>query len=113
MTVRVITESGTPISGVGVDLNGGFDGLAADTDADVEPQEWEDAAWDDSAEPQIVRTKSIELTPMTIDDAVLRMQLLDHPFFLFCNRDSGHASVLYRRDDGDIGLIEGIGSDHL
>jgi len=89
------------------------DEAAADTDADVEPQEWEDAAWDDSAEPQIVRTKSIELTPMTIDDAVLRMQLLDHPFFLFCNRDSGHASVLYRRDDGDIGLIEGIGSDHL
>jgi ribosomal subunit interface protein len=69
--------------------------------------------WDEPAEPEIVRTKSIELTPMTIDDAVLRMQLLDHPFFLFCNRDTGHASVLYRRDDGDIGLIEGIGTDNV
>jgi ribosomal subunit interface protein len=79
-----------------------------DADADAEADDW-----DDSAEAQIVRTKSIELTPMTIDDAVLRMELLDHGFFLFCNRDTGHASVLYRRDDGDIGLIEGIGSDHL
>jgi ribosomal subunit interface protein len=77
-------------------------------DADAEPDEW-----DDAAEPEIVRTKSIELTPMTIEDAVLRMQLLDHGFFLFCNRDTGHASVIYRRDDGDIGLIEGIGSDHV
>jgi putative sigma-54 modulation protein len=77
-------------------------------EADAEPDEW-----DDAAEPEIVRTKSIELTPMTIEDAVLRMQLLDHGFFLFCNRDTGHASVIYRRDDGDIGLIEGIGSDHV
>jgi len=65
----------------------------------------------DGSEPAIVRTKSIELSPMTAEDAVLRMELLDHGFFLFCNRDTGRASVVYQRDDGDIGLIEGIGSD--
>jgi ribosomal subunit interface protein len=95
----------------------GEGGSTPDAPADEAGGDAEDGAgadeWDELAEPQIVRTKSIELTPMTIDDAVLRMQLLDHGFFLFCNRDTGHASVLYRRDDGDIGLIEGIGSDHL
>jgi putative sigma-54 modulation protein len=62
-------------------------------------------------EPVIVRTKSIELSPMTADEAVLRMELLGHGFFLFCNRDTGRATVVYQRDDGDIGLIEGIDSD--
>lgn len=62
-------------------------------------------------EPQLVRTKSIELAPMTVDDAMLRMEMLGHGFFLFCNRDTGHASVVYERDDGDIGLIEGLDSD--
>lgn len=74
----------------------------ADADADDEVEE---------AEPRLVRTKSIELAPMTVDDAMLRMEMLGHGFFLFCNRDTGHASVVYERDDGDIGLIEGLGSD--
>ena len=61
---------------------------------------------DDDAAPQIVRRKTFDLDLMIPDDAITRMQLLDHDFFLFINADSGKPSVVYLRDDGDAGLIE-------
>ena len=60
----------------------------------------------DLVEHKIVRRKSFEMGTMDPDTAVLRMELLDHEFFLFCNAESGLPSVVYRRDDGDFGLIE-------
>ena len=90
-------------------LNGQVAAVADQEGAPV--PDLDDQPVDDRPEPSIVRTKSIELTPMTAEDAALRMELLDHGFFLFCNRDTGRACVVYQRDDGDIGLIEGIGSD--
>lgn len=56
--------------------------------------------------PAIVKTKSIPLKPMTPEEATLQMEMLGHDFFVFTNADTDHASVVYRRDDGNFGLIE-------
>ncbi|MBP3321215.1 MAG: ribosome-associated translation inhibitor RaiA [Clostridia bacterium] len=52
-----------------------------------------------------VRTKSFPVKPMSTEDAILQMLLLEHDFFLFCNPDTGALNVVYRRADGDYGLI--------
>jgi putative sigma-54 modulation protein len=66
---------------------------------------------DDEAdgEPRIVKTKRFTVKPMTPEEAALQMDLLDHDFFLFMNAENGRAAVLYRRRDGDLGLIETTG----
>jgi putative sigma-54 modulation protein len=56
--------------------------------------------------PRLVKTKRFPMKPMTIDEAVLQMDLLGHEFYFFHNADSGDRAVLYRRGDGDLGLIE-------
>ena len=57
-------------------------------------------------EPVIVKTKQFVLNPMTPEDAILQLELIGHDFFVFRNTDSGEINVLYRRNDGDYGLIE-------
>ena len=55
----------------------------------------------------VVRTKRFPIKPMTVDEAVLQMNLVGHAFFAFKNQDAGGAfSVVYRRDNGGYGLIE-------
>lgn len=63
-----------------------------------------DAPPDD--EPRLVKSKRFAVKPMTVDEAILQMDLLGHSFFFFENAASGDAAVVYRRTDGDIGLIE-------
>lgn len=60
------------------------------------------------AEPQIVRTKRFELSSMLPEDAALQLELLGHHFFVFINASTGECNVLYRRRDGDLGLIEAV-----
>ena len=56
---------------------------------------------------EIVRTKQFRFAPMTREDAVLQMNLLEHNFFAFRDADNGEAfAVVYRRNDGGYGLIE-------
>ena len=55
---------------------------------------------------QLVRTKKFAMTPMSVEDAILQMEMLGHSFFLFFNMDSDQYNVAYRRQDGDYGLIE-------
>lgn len=57
------------------------------------------------ARPRIVKTKAFTIKPMTPEEAVLQMELLGHDFFFFTNADTERAAVVYRRDDGDVGLI--------
>jgi putative sigma-54 modulation protein len=64
----------------------------------------EDAGVD--ALPRIVKTKRFAAKPMDPEEAALQMELLGHAFFLFTNTETGHAALLYRRRDGDLGLIE-------
>jgi putative sigma-54 modulation protein len=55
---------------------------------------------------KIVRTKRFAYKPMSIDEAVLQMDLLGHSFFVFTNAVTNEVNVLYLRKDGNLGLIE-------
>jgi hypothetical protein len=66
---------------------------------------YEDALNGESDVPQIVRTKEFTLRPMFSDEAVEQMELLGHSFFVFRDADTAHISVVYRRNDGNYGLI--------
>lgn len=57
-------------------------------------------------EPKVVRTKRFAIKPMTVEEAVLQMNLLGHDFFVFSNAETEQVNVLYRRKDGNYGLIE-------
>jgi putative sigma-54 modulation protein len=56
--------------------------------------------------PRIVKTKQFDIKPMTPEEAALQMDVLGHDFYLFTNADTGVAAVVYRRNDGDVGLID-------
>lgn len=58
------------------------------------------------SEPGIVKTKAITLKPMTPEEAALQMDLLGHDFFVFTNAETEQANVVYRRNDGNFGLID-------
>ncbi len=60
----------------------------------------------EDASPQIVRTKQFELVPMSPEEAAWQLELLGHDFHLFRNDATGDCSLLYRRKDGNLGLIE-------
>ena len=57
-------------------------------------------------EARVVRTKRFAVTPMDSQEAIDRMELLSHSFFLFYNVDTEEYNVVYRRRDGDYGIIE-------
>lgn len=64
------------------------------------------SAIDKEKPPHVVRTKRFAIKPMTLDEAVMQYELLGHSFFVFRNAISGEVNVLYRRNDGGLGLIE-------
>jgi ribosome hibernation promoting factor len=61
---------------------------------------------DSETEPMIVKTKQFAIKPMTAEEAVLQMDLIGHDFFVFKNADTDEINVVYRRRDGNYGLIE-------
>jgi ribosome hibernation promoting factor len=63
----------------------------------------------DESYARIVKTKRFTAKPMDPSEAALQLQLLGHDFYLFTNSETGRAAVLYRRHDGDLGLIETTG----
>lgn len=65
------------------------------------------SAEEDTGDAQIVRTKQFAIKPMTAEEASLQMELLGHSFFLFTDAETSVASVVYRRHDGHVGVIEG------
>jgi len=59
---------------------------------------------------KIVRVKQFYFKPMTREEAVMQMNLLEHNFFAFRDEDNGGSfAVVYRRNDGGYGLIDDIG----
>lgn len=56
--------------------------------------------------PQIVKSKRFAMFPMSPEEAVDRMELLGHGFFFFTNADTSRSAVVYKRDDGQVGLID-------
>ena len=65
---------------------------------EVEPSEEDDR--------KIVKRKEIEMKPMSEEEAILQMELLGHEFFVYKNVDDEDICILYRRKDGDYGIIE-------
>lgn len=64
-------------------------------------------AIEEEREFDVVRTKRFSVKPMTVEEAILQMNLLDHAFFVFKNvAMDDHFSVVYKRNDGGYGLIE-------
>lgn len=59
-------------------------------------------------EIRISKTKRFEIRPMTVEEAIMQMNLLSHTFYLFRNSDTGELNVVYKRRENDYGLIEPI-----
>ena len=63
-------------------------------------------SWDDGEKSKIVKTKRFAIKPMDAEEAVLQMELLGHSFFVFTNGETDEVNVVYKRKDGNYGLIE-------
>ena len=72
----------------------GVESTDADTDGEADPLD------------VVVRSKTFASKPMTVEEALLQLDLLGHDFYLFTNADTQRANVLYRRRAGGVGLIE-------
>ncbi len=59
-------------------------------------------------EPRIIKLKKFEIKPMSPEEAAMQMELLDKNFFVFENDRTGQLNVIYKRTDGNYGLIEPI-----
>lgn len=55
---------------------------------------------------EILRKKTVPLKPMSVDEAILRMNMVNHKFFMFLNAETEKVSVVYIRDNGDYGMLE-------
>ncbi len=58
--------------------------------------------------PLIIKKKAFDIKPMGVEEAAMQMDLLDKNFFVFTNATSGDINVLYKRTDGNLGLIEPV-----
>jgi putative sigma-54 modulation protein len=58
--------------------------------------------------PTIIKNKTFNIKPMSVEEAAMQMDLLDKTFFVFTNASSGSINVLYKRNDGNFGLIEPV-----
>ena len=67
-----------------------------------------DGTSDGSREPQVVKTKRFAIEPMFEEDAVAAMEEIGHDFYVFVNAENERVAVLYRRKDGNFGLIEPV-----
>ncbi len=62
--------------------------------------------FEESPEEKLVKVKRFDLEPITVESAIAQMDALEHTFFVFVNVVTGLVSVVYRRADNNIGLIE-------
>ncbi len=56
----------------------------------------------------VAKVKRFEMHAMTVEEAILQMNLLQHSFYMFLNSESGQYNVVYKRDDDKYGVIEPI-----
>ena len=81
-------------------------GLAKNLRPEVMEPELPEFHVEEEDEFHVVRTKRFTVKPMTIDEAILQMNLLDHSFYVFRNVADDAVSVVYRRNNGGYGIIE-------
>lgn len=65
-----------------------------------------DVADEELEELQVVRTKRLELIPMSVDEAIMQMELLGHTFFVFLDTECQMVNIVYKRKDDKYGLLE-------
>jgi len=97
-------HQGAPKGRKGVDALGALGAVI-----DPAPEAGAVAVAEDDVEPEglrIVKAKRFAMHPMVAEEAVERMELLGHGFFFFTNIDTSRSAVVYRRDDGQVGLID-------
>ena len=79
------------------------------------PDNWETGSIENTPEQifdeeehdfQIIKTKKFAAKPMTVEESILQMNLLGHDFFIFTNGTSNKINVVYKRNDGNYGVIE-------
>lgn len=75
---------------------GGIDALTADMPAQEESEE----------EYQVVRKKQVMLKPISVEEAILEMNMINHDFFMFINAETDEMNVVYRRANGNYGVLE-------
>ena len=80
-----------------IKTGGSLDDLAIETPAAEEPEE---------EEYRVVRKKQVLVKPITVDEVILEMNMVSHDFFLFMNADTNEMNVVYKRADGDYGVLE-------
>lgn len=61
---------------------------------------------DEEEEPRVVKTKRYAIKPMSVEEAIMQMNLIGHDFFVFHNAGTDEVNVVYKRKDGNYGLIE-------
>ncbi|NCB48365.1 MAG: ribosome-associated translation inhibitor RaiA [Clostridia bacterium] len=57
---------------------------------------------------EVVKKKTFELEPISVEDAKIFLDTIDNNFYVFLNRETNNVNILYRRNDGNLGLIETI-----
>ncbi len=75
-------------------------------EAASEVLEW--AEEEEERGPQVVKTEQLHAKPMDLDEAVMQLNLSNGEFLVFTNRHTNRVNVLYKRNDGDFGLIEPV-----
>lgn len=75
---------------------GSIDALTADMPAQEEPEE----------QYQVVRKKQVMLKPINVEEAILEMNMINHDFFMFINAETDEMNVVYRRANGNYGVLE-------
>jgi len=68
-----------------------------------------DAAVAEPTPPKIVKSKKFHIASMTAEEAVLELELVNHDFYFFHNSETARAAIVYRREDGDFGVIDEAG----
>jgi len=64
------------------------------------------ASEEDDNEGEIVKVKRFNIKPMSAEEAILQMELVEHNFFVFKDCDTENINVIYKRKDGNYGLLE-------
>jgi putative sigma-54 modulation protein len=76
------------------------------TESIIEQTEHQEEAAETQAAPRIIRTENFYPKPMTVEEAVMQLNLTENEFLVFTNASTKDVNVIYRRKDGNLGLIE-------
>ena len=61
---------------------------------------------EEQEEINVVRSKKFQLEPMNVEEAIMQMEMLNHDFFVYLNMETDSVNVVYKRKDGNYGLLE-------